>query len=642
MNTFNAPVELACEQGTTQSPSLLKRLSRTEYALTLKELFKLETIPNIDSVPGDPSQDNFTNIAALQQFAPSHLTAYINLATSLTTSLLNNADRHAQVIGCDVQAASCLTTFVQQFGRLAYRRPLTTAETSAILATITQSGLSGPDALIMASQLLLTSPNFIFRVEIGNSPEGLSQLDEYELASRLAFSLWGQGPSAELLDMASRGDLNSAVGLRNVALTMLADDRAKSASSAFFEQWLAVERLRNYTPSPAPQGWFDGIVDQFWGETDRLIQEFAWTANTNFMGVFTANHTHLSPQLAAYYGVPYDVSTGVTVSPEASTLRVVASGTGTSALIQLLVDDVAVVNWPLTTTPQEYVFNGLTGQRNIKIYFTDDNSDATVDYIVAGGIRLESENQPVNTSLYINNACVTTGGFSASLQCPGYIDFGTLNFGPEYSVVNLPGNDPRRGLGILGHALNTAAKSDGDLISIRGNWFRSTFLCEHLEVPSSVNALIMNGLFDGLTKAEILAERNDEPSCKVCHARIDPIGMVFNVFDKSGRFDTNYDASLEAVVPPAFPYAPEFGVESVHDIAAIMDQLPAVGECMAERMFIFMRNREPTIADQCFVEKAGLAFQDSGFDFVALLLAFIDDSTFRQRVAPTAQTGTEQ
>jgi hypothetical protein len=81
--------------------------------------------------------------------------------------------------------------------------------------------------------VLLGSANFLFRVEVGDKPEGLSTLKPHELAARLSFALWGRGPSRELLAQAQKGDLGTREGLAQVVDSMLADVRTPESSRRF-------------------------------------------------------------------------------------------------------------------------------------------------------------------------------------------------------------------------------------------------------------------------------------------------------------------------------------------------------------------------------------------------------------------------
>src|SRR5690606_14600733 len=53
-----------------------------------------------------------------------------------------------------------------------------------------------------------------------------------------------------------------------------------------------------------------------------------------------------------------------------------------------------------------------------------------------------------------------------------------LDFDVPYGI---PADHPRANTGLLTHASLLIAKTDGDRISIRGNWLRNTFLCMHIE-----------------------------------------------------------------------------------------------------------------------------------------------------------------
>lgn len=509
IEVFNPePDFTACDSGdASPSPSELKRLSRQEYINTLVDLLHLSAAPNVDLIPDDPSVHNFKTVASVQNVQASHLNGYITVATEQAESLMRSASRRDAVLGCHYTSPECLNDFVIRFGRLAYRRPLTQEESQRVLSQIRTLSRSADDSFIWAIQLLLSSPNFIYRLETGNSPEGLVQLNGYELASRLAFSLWGRGPSAELLDQAGRGELDSPEGLSRIARQMLDDDRARENMSVFFEQWLATNQVT--APVDRPANWYNDIVRDIQRETDALLREYAWQ-DKNFMEVLTASHTHVSPNLAGYYGLP---------RPESSAGR-----------------------------------------------------------------------------------------------------------------VELPAGSPRHGTGILTHLASMLPKTDGDLVAIRGDWLRATFLCKKLEFPEGISE-ILNGELAGLTSLEIMVERNLNASCNRCHAQIDPIGVAFAAFNRDGLYDHSINVA-DLPLAPGFPDAGNANIQSVQDIARALARMPEVGQCIAERLFLYTRNHEPVQDDHCAVRSANQSFQDSGYKFTALLLAMVEDPSFRTRYVP--------
>lgn len=300
--------------------SVLRRLSNLEYQRSLQTLFQLSTPPNLDGLPADSLKDGF-ELSETQTVSALHWRGYLDKATELANEVLANPARRTAVIGCDVNAAGCLDTFVANFGRLAYRRTLEPTEIQAITAGAAEHATDAQDGFRYAMEVLLTSPSFLFRVEVGNAKEGLSTLTGEEVASRLSFALTGSGPSAALLDQAASGALDTADGIAQAAAAMLGDAAGHDFFGAFFRRWLGYDVLR--APVPAPQGWNDTLLADMQGETDGLLGDFAWTER-NFLEVLTTSSTRLSPALATYYGLPAPAADGTLTIPSTD----VRAGTG--------------------------------------------------------------------------------------------------------------------------------------------------------------------------------------------------------------------------------------------------------------------------------------------------------------------------
>jgi hypothetical protein len=211
------------------------------------------------------------------------------------------------------------------FGRRAYRRPLSGAadavapagtEVARLLAlaqavraealasgSTLYGGLPDVAAIIAA---LLQSPNFLMRLTEGQpGADGVSRLDGYEVAGRLAFFLWGQGPDDALLDAAERGELSSQTGVEAAARRMIAAPRTRAHFATFFHQWLELGRIyvgnidtRRF-PSFEP-----ALQDSMYAEVQRLLEDHAWSPDTSLLEVFTADYGYADERLAALYGVP--------------------------------------------------------------------------------------------------------------------------------------------------------------------------------------------------------------------------------------------------------------------------------------------------------------------------------------------------
>jgi hypothetical protein len=293
----------ACEGAADTGPSVLRRLSKLEYQLTLKELFRLATAPAASDVPEDSDQENFRTISALENVSDQHLRAYLDTAAALASDLMKDQARREAVLGCSSTAPDCLESFTRSFGKLAFRRPLESNEVTALVARAKAVAASGDDQFQFVIEALLTSPSFLFRVEVGASATtaGAVALGPRELASRLSFTVLGRTPSLELLEKAERGELDTPEGLGTTTRELLKDPRAKEFFQAFFKQWLNFERLRS--PTPRPSGWSDDLLGAMIGESSRVLDDFAWKDGANFLDALTANYTYVTEPLGKFYGL---------------------------------------------------------------------------------------------------------------------------------------------------------------------------------------------------------------------------------------------------------------------------------------------------------------------------------------------------
>src|SRR6185437_13362601 len=98
---------------------------------------------------------------------------------------------------------------IARFATRAFRRPVTAAEEAALVAVFgksRQEGVSFPNAVKDALQVVLTSPQFLFLIENSRTPAA-ERLDNFELASTLSYFLWNGPPDARRLQLAANGEL---------------------------------------------------------------------------------------------------------------------------------------------------------------------------------------------------------------------------------------------------------------------------------------------------------------------------------------------------------------------------------------------------------------------------------------------------
>jgi hypothetical protein len=495
-----------CAATADTGASVLRRLSRLEYRLTLQDLFQLPEPPAAEEVPEDAQQGGFRTVAALQNVSDQHQLAYLEVAERLGGELMADAARRARVIGCDSAASDCLARFVERFGRLAFRRPLAADEASGLVAAAQGGSSGGDDAYRFVIEALLTAPSFLFRVEVGEGAAP-STLSPVELASRLSFALSGRAPSAELLDRAIAGELATAEGVSSLATELLAAPQAREGFQSFFQQWLGFEQLR--APNVPPPGFTPELLPEMIGETERFLDELAWTPGSRFTDALRADFTYLTPRLGTFYGIP-------------------VQGTG-------------------------------------------------------------------------------------------------------FTRVAIPAGHARAGTGLLTQASIISSKTDADLISHRGAWLRAAFLCQKLAIPSDLQEEIQSSVA-GLSYLEVIALRNRQQPCAGCHAQIDPIGVAFAQFDAIGHHDPKVDIGEYGLTPSIAGLSPpEFA--TLGELASKLAAQPAIGECMAQKLFVYVEGREPDASDRCALAAASRRFAESGGQFPAILAALVESPGFRLRRA---------
>ena len=96
----------------------------------------------------------------------------------------------------------------------------------------------------------LASPRFLYLYERRGTTDAVERIDDFELASRLSFLLWGSVPDKALLDLAAEGALRDPTVLRQQVDRMLRDVRLKRFCDSFPTQWLQLERIVSALPDP--------------------------------------------------------------------------------------------------------------------------------------------------------------------------------------------------------------------------------------------------------------------------------------------------------------------------------------------------------------------------------------------------------
>jgi hypothetical protein len=204
---------------------------------------------------------------------------------------------------CTQQDRTCASKILSRMARLAYRRPVTSADTNTLLAFFdTGRKDSGrfDGGIQFALERLLVDPDFLLRVN-----RSVGRLSDLEIASRLSFFLWSSIPDDPLLALAEQGQLTKPAVLEQQVRRMLADPRAVDALVGnFAAQWLNLRRVDEVIVDPERYPNYDlSLMEAFQRETEMFVGSTI-REDKAVATLLDADYTFVNERLARHYGVP--------------------------------------------------------------------------------------------------------------------------------------------------------------------------------------------------------------------------------------------------------------------------------------------------------------------------------------------------
>src|SRR5690606_19420507 len=237
----------------------------------------------------------------------------------LPTGMSAATSSRERVFVCQPQSAAdelpCARKIVANLASQAFRRPVTDEDLTPLLAFYASGAAEGgfESGIQKALFATLSSIKFLYRAEPGGPPVDVAPgsaypISDLELASRLAFFLFSQGPDEELLSLAAEGKLGDPDVLEAQVTRMLADPRSKSLVTNFAFQWLNLRQLDLVDPDPRLFPNFDEDLRAAFFMEMELFLDSILRADASVLDLLTADHTFVNDRLARHYGLP-DVRT---------------------------------------------------------------------------------------------------------------------------------------------------------------------------------------------------------------------------------------------------------------------------------------------------------------------------------------------
>ncbi|HEX4797551.1 MAG TPA: DUF1592 domain-containing protein [Humisphaera sp.] len=305
----------------------VRRLSRVEYANTVRDLFYFPEF-KADDLPPDDLGYGFDNIADLLSMSANQLELYLKTAEQTIAQLDATAKPSPNWAAKDktywepddgvflpikdlkmgfnnnqTRVRKVLETFLPR----AYRRPVKPQEIDRLMAfaqlSLAQEGESyiRPKSTYAPLRAALCSPYFLYRIE-EDPPQGTAPISEYELASRLSYFLWCSMPDDELFALAEKNELRAHQ--EEQVRRMLRSPKARALTENFAEQWLHLAALSKAAPDPKLFPNFDDSLRQAMRQETALFVRYVIEQDRSITDFLDADYTFLNERLAKHYGLP--------------------------------------------------------------------------------------------------------------------------------------------------------------------------------------------------------------------------------------------------------------------------------------------------------------------------------------------------
>ena len=198
---------------------------------------------------------------------------------------------------------------LSQFITRAFRRPVDQKTLFRYYSHATQlisSGQSYQNAIKEIVSAVLASPRFLYLYDTNLESERTNKVNEYELASRLSFFLWGSIPDDILIKHAREKSLSKPGVLRAQVERMLNDRKIKRFCDTFPSQWLQLDRIISSVPDPIKYPDFYYAPPNYRTTMDMMMEplllfETILIEDRPIVEFIDSNYSYRSKRLSKWY-----------------------------------------------------------------------------------------------------------------------------------------------------------------------------------------------------------------------------------------------------------------------------------------------------------------------------------------------------
>ncbi|MCB9624606.1 MAG: DUF1592 domain-containing protein [Sandaracinus sp.] len=294
---------LACDPSAARPiEARVWRLGRLPMVATLEGLLGLDDVEEDLELAPDPVGGTFSAEVDALRMRDAEVAALWRSAETLARRALQDGDVAVRWPCVTAPDADCAATFVEAFGRRAFRRPLTTDERTRYVALFQLAQREVDQGAQAVVQAMLQSPHLVYRSELGpEDARGVVDLTPHELADALAYFFTDAPPDEELARLADEGTLDRSFDAQVARLA--ADPRFEAKQRRFVRELLDLEGLAAVDKDPTLFPEFEALRTSFADELEEMLRHASADDELGLGLLFDTRRTRVDPVLAAHYGV---------------------------------------------------------------------------------------------------------------------------------------------------------------------------------------------------------------------------------------------------------------------------------------------------------------------------------------------------
>lgn len=222
--------------------------------------------------------------------------AIVKGAIEAANHVSQNLFELARTKSSDTEQNKKIRSFCEKFVERALRRPLTPADQKRFVEEIFKKAENVEVAAKRVVLMTLCSAEFLY-------PEaGVTQPDDYDVASRLSMMLWDSLPDDQLLNAAAKKQLQTEKQVRQHARRMINDRRTRIKLSGFFDHWLELDRALQATKDEKVFPEFNSqLLSDLKVSLEMFLDHVVWSENSDYRELLTADYLYLNERLKKLY-----------------------------------------------------------------------------------------------------------------------------------------------------------------------------------------------------------------------------------------------------------------------------------------------------------------------------------------------------